>query len=147
MNALNINLILTGVVENAYNIDNSLLALPDRIEKLLHEYGSQIIAKSGGTLSYVVTTGSALNSNEIESYSLYVIAPAIRQDYRVLTFDKVDINHIEIRLWSRSGQMDANTPIVSIIDQTLSSSICTFLSSPLTAMGCQHLINLSSLRD
>ena len=143
--ALDIDLFMDGQSFEQVPFDED--SISDPIESMLHEYGHQIISISRRMLSYVVATGTPLDSIEKSDYAMYIVAPAINKSYRMITIEVLNIEKVSVKYFSYTGQLDRRGPWEERIGNDLDMRIGTILQSPLAITTFKHLIALSSLRD
>lgn len=78
-------------------IPNHLRVTMNPIEDLLHEIGSQIGKYARGYFNYVVTTSEEFK--EIKEATLYILAPEIDYDYKILTLEYQDISNVKMQFF------------------------------------------------
>lgn len=77
------------------------------IEAILHEYGEEIYQYAKGYFNYIVTTASF--NEEIHEASLYIIAPEIGYDYKVLTLEYKDIETVTANFFTlKTGKTESD---------------------------------------
>jgi hypothetical protein len=77
------------------------------IEAILHEFGEEIYQYAKGYFNYIVTTSSY--DDEIREASLYIIAPEIGYDYKVLTIEYKDVETVTTSFFTlKSGKTESD---------------------------------------
>lgn len=68
------------------------------IYKLLDDIGRQVVEYSKGYFVHIMTTGSW--EGVLHDISLYLIAPEIKYDYKVVSIEMIDIENVKLMLYS-----------------------------------------------
>lgn len=108
------------------------------IEAILHEYGEEIYQYAKGYFNYIVTTSSY--NDEIKEASLYIIAPEIGYDYKVLNIEYKDIETVITSFFTlktgktesdeisiKDGWLNVNNRITELLNTTLANQTFRFL--------------------
>ena len=110
----------------------------DPIEAILHEYGEEIYQYAKGYFNYIVTTSSY--NDEIREASLYIIAPEIGYDYKVLNIEYKDVETVITSYFTlktgknesdevtiKNGWHDVYKKITKLLNTTLANQTFRFL--------------------
>ncbi|MCB2196992.1 MAG: hypothetical protein KQH79_14115 [Bacteroidetes bacterium] len=82
-------------------LDLSYLNIPEEhpVIELLKGYGGQISNKTNHYITYIWATGTGINTDEIRSFSFYLVAPEIDRQHKLISIDYEDIATLKVILW------------------------------------------------
>ena len=82
-------------------LDLTYLNIPEEhpIIELLKNYGGQISNKTNHYITYIWATGTGLNTDEIRSFSFYIVAPEIDRQHKLISIEYEDIATLKTILW------------------------------------------------
>lgn len=83
------------------NLDYLEIPKDHEIIEKLKEYGGQISNKTNHYISYIWATGTGVNTDEIVSFSFYLVATALDRQYKLISIEKeINKGKWEISLFS-----------------------------------------------
>ncbi len=82
-------------------LDLTYLNIPEEhpIIELLKNYGGQISNKTNHYITYIWGTGTGMNTDEICSFSFYIVAPEIDRQHKLISIEYKYINTLKTTLW------------------------------------------------
>lgn len=126
-------------MNNPHNINR-----PDLVN-ILEEFGNQICKNKKDYLTNIVTVTSS--SGQLIDFSLYIIAPEISFEYRVINVEVVNINKLKIRFFTLITNQSQHFDI-DILNSTINfeNKLISISNSSLFQSAIQHLINQVDLK-
>ncbi|MDX9694317.1 MAG: hypothetical protein RBT49_00845 [Bacteroidales bacterium] len=101
-----------------------------KIVEILRNYGGQLSTKTNGFISYLTTSGYSLE-NDFQSASLYIVAPEINRQHRLISVDLENAQNLKIIIWGLSNQTDYHSAKIDINYSDFDNKIWELLSSPI----------------
>jgi hypothetical protein len=115
------------------------------IEAIMHEYGQEIYDYAKGYFNYIVATTSF--EDDIRAASLYIVAPEIDCNYKILEVSYIDVENVLLRFFTlKTNQTEANN--ISIKDNwdLVHAKISQLLSTKLANETFRFLIDQIHLK-
>ncbi len=126
-------------MNNPHNINR-----PDLVN-ILEEFGSLICKNKKDYLTSIVTVTSS--NGQLIDFSLYIIAPEISFEYRVINVEVVNINKLKIRFFTLITNQSQHFDIdISNTTTNFNKKLISISNSTLFQSAIQHLINQVDLK-
>lgn len=88
------------------------------IIELLKDYGGQISNKTNHYITYIWATGTGINTDEIRSFSFYIVAPEIDRQHKLISIEYEDVETLKTILWSLDSAPQHFNVKISSMDLT-----------------------------
>lgn len=112
---------------------------------ILESYGKEISEYAKDFLSHVVAFGSS--DNILTDVSLYIVAPEINTEYKVITIEVIDVENVMLIYTTLKLQQSEKYPFnISKGTHEIENKIKDILDNSLVQASFSHLINLIKLK-
>ncbi|MFC0878822.1 hypothetical protein ACE01N_19660 [Saccharicrinis sp. FJH2] len=125
-------------------LDNSYSQSKTTLIDILHKYGTEICEYAKEYFSYTVATTEL--DGEVKTISLYILAPDIPYEYRILVIEVINISAVKITLFPLTGNpTDVSVNIINGLD-VAESKIKEYLESKTASQSFHLLVSKINLK-
>lgn len=127
------------------NLDYLQIPKEHPIVEILKNYGGQISTKTNSFISYITTSSSSLE-NGFQSAALYIVAPEINRQHRLISVDFENADKLKVIIWGLSNQPDHHSAKIDKDYSDFDNKIWQLLNSPIAKNIFKLFIDQTKLK-